>query len=155
MLFSTWDKLWYFHPRFASHVDKQCCKNIFRLQLGLFTQCWWQYLSKTWEKIFSRIKMNRLKYSMYSFFPILEDAFILCIYTFFTDSGRCFLRPKLSLLYSMYPVIIIYMIIYVSSANHHQISRDLLFHLFGGMTIYIYITSLPLPRGKKICDTAN
>ena len=83
--------------------------------------------------------MNRLKYSMYSFFPILEDAFILCIYTFFTDSGRCFLRPKLSLLYSMYPVIIIYMIIYVSSANHHQISRDLLFHLFGGMTKYIYI----------------
>ena len=148
MLFSTWDKLWYFHLRFASHVDKQCCKNIFRLQLGLFTQCWWQYLSKTWEKIFSRIKMNRLKYSMYSFFPILEDAFILCIYTFFTDSGRCFLRPKLSLLYSMYPVIMCLVQITIKLVGIY-------FSIFLGGWLYIYITSLPLPRGKKICDTAN
>ena len=41
------------------------------------------------------------------FFSISEDAFILCI-SFFTDSGRCFLRPKLSILYSMYPILIKY-----------------------------------------------
>jgi len=29
MLFSSWDQLRYFHLRFASHVDKQCCKIIF------------------------------------------------------------------------------------------------------------------------------
>ena len=48
-------------------------------------------LSKTWKKIFSWIKMDSRKYSMYMllFFPIPEDVFILCI-GFFTDSGRCF-----------------------------------------------------------------
>ena len=44
------------------------------------------------------------------FFPIPEDVFILCI-VFFTDSGRCFLGPKLSILYSMYPVMVIYIYI--------------------------------------------
>ena len=47
-------------------------------------------LSKTWKYLFSWIKMDSRKYSMYMFFfPIPEDVFILCI-SFFTDSGRCF-----------------------------------------------------------------
>ena len=47
-------------------------------------------LSKTWTDLFSWIKMDSRKYSMYMlFFPIPEDVFILCI-GFFTDSGRCF-----------------------------------------------------------------
>ena len=54
--------------------------------------------------------MDSRKYSMYRFFSIPGDAFILCI-GFFTDSGRCFLRPKLSILYSMYPIMIIYIYI--------------------------------------------
>ena len=46
MLFLTWDKFWYFHLRFVSHVDKQCCKKY--------------YPGLKW--IYSR------KYSVYSFF---------------------------------------------------------------------------------------
>ena len=39
-----------------------------------------QQSSKTWEHIFSWIKTDSRKYSMYKFFfPIPEDAFILCI----------------------------------------------------------------------------
>ena len=72
-------------------------------------------LSKTWENLFSWIKMDSRKYATYSFFSILEDyVFLLCMF-FFTDSGRCFLRPKLSILYSIYPahVIYIYIDIYI------------------------------------------
>ena len=71
-----------------------------RLQQSMF-------LSKTWKDLFSWIKMDSRKYSMYMLF--------------FSDSGRCFysmyrcfyrfremlLRPKLSILYSMYPIGII------------------------------------------------
>ena len=53
-----------------------------RLQQSMF-------LSKTWKDLFSWIKMDSRKYSMYVlFFPIPEDVFILCIGVF-TDSGRC------------------------------------------------------------------
>ena len=51
--------------------------------------------------------MDSRKYSMYMlFFPIPEDVFILCTGVF-TDSGEMLLRPKLSILYSMYPIGII------------------------------------------------
>ena len=43
-----------------------------------------QQSSKTWEKIFSWIKMDSRKYSMYRcFFSIPEDALILCIGFFY------------------------------------------------------------------------
>ena len=65
-------------------------------------------LSKTWKDLFSWIKMDSRKYSMYMlFFPIPEDVFILCI-GFFYRFREMFLRPKLSILYSMYPIRIIY-----------------------------------------------
>ena len=45
------------------------------------------------------------------FFPIPEDVFILCI-GFFYRFREMFLRPKLSILYSMYPIGIIYIYVY-------------------------------------------
>ena len=82
---------------------------------------------------------------MYSLFSLSEDAFTLCL-VFFTDSGRCFLRPKLSILYStcimMYPIMITYLYIciciyiyicYLFIYNYIYIS----IYLF--LYIYIYI----------------
>ena len=47
-------------------------------------------LSKTWKDLFSWIKMDSRKYSMYMlFFSDSGRCFFLCI-VFFTDSGRCF-----------------------------------------------------------------
>ena len=46
------------------------------------------------------------------FFPIPEDVFILCI-GFFYRFREMFLRPKLSILYSMYPIGIKYIYIYI------------------------------------------
>ena len=86
----------------------------------------WQsmLLSKTWENIiFPGSKMDSLHILCISAFSISEDAFTLCI-GFLTDSGRCFLRPKLSILYSMYPIIIIHIYIYI--------------HICTGMYIIIY-----------------
>ena len=46
------------------------------------------------------------------FLSISEDVFILTN-VFFSDSRRCFWRPKLSILYSMYPARVIYLHMYI------------------------------------------
>ena len=48
-------------------------------------------LSKTWKDLFSWIKMDSRKYSMYMlFFFRFRKTFFYSMYSFFTDSGRCF-----------------------------------------------------------------
>ena len=68
---------------------------------------------KTWENLFSWIKMDSRKYSMYRFFSDSRRCFY-SMYRFFTDSGRCFLRPKLSILYSMYPIGVVDICVYIT-----------------------------------------
>ena len=82
-------------------------------------------LSKTWKDLFSWIKMDSRKYSMYMlFFPIPEHVFVLCI-GFFYRFREMFLRPKLSILYSMYPIGIIYIYIYLFTHAFLHISVQL------------------------------
>jgi hypothetical protein len=42
------------------------------------------------------------------FFPFWKIMLFFYVCFFFTDSGRCFLRPKLSILYSINPAHVIY-----------------------------------------------
>ena len=64
------------------------------------------FLSKPWF-FFPESKMDCLHILCIVFFRFRKMLlFYICI-GFFIDSGRCFLRPKLSILYSMYPIMII------------------------------------------------
>ena len=47
-------------------------------------------LSKTWKNLFSWIKMDSRKYSMYMLFLSDSGRCFYSMYRFFTDSGRCF-----------------------------------------------------------------
>ena len=82
MLFSSWDKLRYFHLRFASHVDKQCCKIIFPDQN----------------------KSQKYCILCIVFLPIPEDVFMYI--SFFYRSRKMFFEAEIidSILYSMYPI---------------------------------------------------
>ena len=77
-----------------------------RLQQSMF-------LSKTWKNYFPGSKWiagNTL--CICCFFPIPENVFILCI-GFFYRFREMFLRPKLSILYSMYLIGIKYILYYI------------------------------------------
>ena len=56
--------------------------------------------------LFPGSKMDSL-HILCTFFRF-RKMLLFYVYLFFTDSGKCFLRPKLSILYSMYPIMIIY-----------------------------------------------
>ena len=70
-------------------------------------------LSKTWKKLFSWIKMDSRKYSMYMLFLSDSGRCFYSMYRFFYRFREMFLRPKLSILYSMYPITIIHIYIYI------------------------------------------
>ena len=65
-------------------------------------------LSKTWKDLFSWIKMDSRKYSMHMLFFSDSGRCFYSMYRFFYRFREMFLRPKLSILYSMYPIGIIY-----------------------------------------------
>ena len=65
-------------------------------------------LPKTWKKLFSWIKMDSRKYSMYMLFFSDSGRCFYSMYRFFYRFREMFLRPKSSILYSMYPIGIIY-----------------------------------------------
>ena len=68
-------------------------------------------LSKTWKNLFSWIKMDSRKYSMYMLFLSDSGRCFYSMYRFFFRFREMFLRPKLSILYSMYPIRIIHIYI--------------------------------------------
>ena len=57
--------------------------------------------------LFPGSKMDDSLHILCTFFRF-RKMLLFYVYLFFTDSGKCFLRPKLSILYSMYPIMIIY-----------------------------------------------
>ena len=71
-----------------------------RLQQSMF-------LSKTWKDLFSWIKMDSRKYSMYMLFFSDSRRCFYSMYRCFYRFREMLLRPKLSILYSMYPIGII------------------------------------------------
>ena len=73
---------------------------------------------------FPCIKKGNSSYSMYRlFFRFRKMLCILCLV--FSDSGRCFLMPKLSILYSKYAARIFYICIYI--------------YIYVLISLYIYI----------------
>ena len=76
-------------------------------------------LSKTGKDLFSWIKMDSRKYSMYMLFFSDSGRCFYSMYSFFYRFREMFLRPKLSILYSMYPIGIIYIYIIFTHAFLH------------------------------------
>ena len=85
------------------------------------------------EKIFSWIKMDSRKYYMYMLFFSDSGICFYSMYRFFYRFREMFLRPKSSILYSMYPIGIIY--IYI----------DIILYLHTRFCTYLYNL-----KGKKI-----
>ena len=99
-------------------------------------------LSSAWEMFFFPDR----KWIVFIFYIYIYTSFcrfrtMLLFYVEFllNDSGRCCLRPKLSILYSMYPIMIIFINIYIIFKKMVCIS-NLLNQLLGFMNWFFYLT---------------
>ena len=81
-------------------------------------------LSKTWKDLFSWIKMDSRKYSMHMLFFSDSGRCFYSMYRFFYRFREMFLRPKLSILYSMYPIGIIYIYIFTHAFLHISVQLE-------------------------------
>jgi hypothetical protein len=97
-------------------------------------------LSSAWE-IFFFPDRKWIVFIFYIYTSFCRFRTMLLFYVEFllNDSGRCCLRPKLSILYSMYPIMIIFINIYIIFKKMVCIS-NLLNQLLGFMNWFFYLT---------------